>query len=111
MLVLLSFLLVNAVACANPFMGRWTADEITVVADETTMTVTVDSDNPVLLSMEGVYAYTFDGEVLRAGDLVALYEFAPDESQAIILCIFDKLGFSMHFTKMPFQTQDSSYNS
>ncbi len=65
-IVLLSFLAVNAALSANPFLGRWKSDEMTVVATDTEMTVT-DS------GQDGIYPYTYDDKVLRVGGVAVLY--------------------------------------
>lgn len=96
-LVLLSFLLINAALLANPFIGKWTADEVTVVISDTTLTVTVDSDNEALGLMRGTWSYTYDNGVIRAGELAAVYAFSPDGDQAIIMCFLGDESVRIHF--------------
>lgn len=101
-LVLLSFFLVNLALFANPFIGKWTADSVTVVFDESTLVVTVDSEDPDLAPLRGTYSYTYDGAVLRVGDFVAIYAFSPDSTKVIIMCFLGEGSISarMRFTKV-----------
>ena len=87
-LVLLSFLFVNIELFANPFIGKWSADEVTVVADDRTLTVTVDSENPFLTPLRGEWPYSYDDQVIRAGNFVAVYEVAPDGDAIMVMCFF-----------------------
>lgn len=112
-LVLFSFLFVNVVLLANPFVGKWQADFVTVVADGSTMTVTIDSDDPDYKSLEGTHTYTYDDNVLRVGDFVAVYEVSEDGNMLVAIGLLKESDnwLKVRFTKQQFQKQDGSFSS
>ena len=96
----LAFLLAALALWANPFPGTWTADFITVVADQSTMTIAVASDDPDWLALAGAHRYTYDADVLRVGDcLVALYDFAADGDRFMM---YGRLEDSDNFVRILF---------
>lgn len=99
--IIAALLLMAALAFANPFIGQWKADEVTASIGETTITITVDSDNPNLTQLRGTYSYTYDADVIRAGHFVAVYDFSPEGDQALLLCfLWGDVPVSMHFTRL-----------
>ncbi len=85
----------------NPFVGQWTCDGITASISDTTAVVTVDSENPDEISLQGIHEYSYDADVLWVDGLVSLYTVSPNGKEFALLCFLNGHPVCIVFQRAP----------
>jgi hypothetical protein len=81
-LVVCSFLLINALLSANPFIGSWKANEVLKISvSDTTVSITVDAGGKLGV---GDYPYTYDDDVIRVGKAVLVYNWHDTDTVGLL---------------------------
>jgi hypothetical protein len=101
-LALFALLAISVASFANPFIGTWRADFITVVVNESMMAITVASDDPNWSPLAGTHRYIYDADVIRVGDFVAVYDISSDGSMVVVIGL---LRASDNFLKVIFSRE------